>query len=51
MAHQTPYKHSPEEGTPEAEQQPWRVHITVGSQPEEEDEQEQTTDRPTEPVD
>jgi hypothetical protein len=26
---QTPYKHSPEEGTPEAEQQPWRIHVPL----------------------
>jgi hypothetical protein len=26
---QTPYIHSPEEGTEEAEQQLWRVHITI----------------------
>jgi hypothetical protein len=33
VATQTPYKHSPEDGTPEAEQQPWRIHVPLGSGP------------------
>ena len=34
MVTQSPYVHSPEEGTPEAEQQPWRIHVPLGPEAE-----------------
>lgn len=50
MATIRPYVHSPEEGTAEAEAQPWAIHIPVEPMPWPEEEQPLVLRAPPAPV-